>query len=208
MALLRRTVRRHQRSTRHVGGGRWLSRSASLLCAALASLTLACGPGDYGAMTVDTGGSGGAGGSTGGLSIFITDAPNPAFDSIWLTVTSAELLGPDGPVLLFEGETIFDLLRLRSVSELFSIRRGVPPGVYTKIRLQLSDVELVWHDSRGNLQTDHPKLSGNGKLDLAPRGSFRVDGGEMLVVQIDVDANNAIHVHQTGNGKFQFRPVV
>jgi hypothetical protein len=54
----------------------------------------------------------------------------------------------------------------------------------------------------------HPHLPGNGKLDLNPRGEFRVVPGETLAVQLDVDANKSIHIVETGNGKYQFRPVV
>jgi hypothetical protein len=51
-------------------------------------------------------------------------------------------------------------------------------------------------------------LPGNGKLDLNPRGAFEVVGGEMLVIELDLDMEKSLHVHQTGNGKWQFRPVI
>jgi len=55
---------------------------------------------------------------------------------------------------------------------------------------------------------EHPRLPGNGKLDLNPRGTFQVVGGETLVIELDMDMNKSLHVHQTGNGRWQFRPVV
>jgi hypothetical protein len=56
---------------------------------------------------------------------------------------------------------------------------------------------------------DRPKLPGNGKLDLNPRGSFQVVGGETLVIELDLDMTKSLHLVSAGNsGKWQFRPVV
>jgi hypothetical protein len=178
-----------------------------------AAFALACGVEDVGA---PTGGSTTGSGTpttpaspTGAVSLFFTDAPSPVFDEILLTVKSVELLGGDGPVVLYDGQATFDLLRLRYVSELFSIKYDVPSGTYSKIRLILDDVELVWRDDKGKVKTDHPKLTGKGKLDLVPRGTLDVTEGGMVVVQVDVDAEKAIHIKKKGKKEeYQFRPVV
>jgi Domain of unknown function (DUF4382) len=163
------------------------------------------------------GGSGGTGGSgsmsgangTGTVAVVITDAPGSEFDEINVTVTRIELLSDAGQVTIFEGEKTFNLLQLSEVSNFFVVADGVPPGPYDKIRLILSDLELVRKDDQGNvIETFHPMLPGNGKLDLNPRMSFFVVPGETLVAEIDMDAKNSIHIVGTGNDKYQFRPVV
>jgi hypothetical protein len=35
-----------------------------------------------------------------------------------------------------------------------------------------------------------------------------VVGGESLVIELDMDMEKSLHLHQTGNGKWQFRPVI
>lgn len=167
---------------------------------------------------VGCGGSGGgdsepgptsSAGGTGNVAILFTDGPADEFAEINVTVTKVELLGDDGRVTVYEGEKTFNLLELKDEAQVFGIRRDVPAGAYNKIRLTLSDLELVKKDVDGNVvETDHPKLPGNGKLDLNPRGTFWVSADKTLVVQIDMDANKSIHIVQTGSGKYQFRPVV
>jgi len=51
-------------------------------------------------------------------------------------------------------------------------------------------------------------LPANGKIDLLDQGRFTVFPGRTLVVEIDIDANKSIHIVGTGNGAYQFRPVV
>lgn len=165
------------------------------------------------AMVSGCGGGGGGGGGaaatpagTGNVAILLTDAPSDEFAAINMRVTRAELLSDSGGhVTIFEGDRTFNLLDL-SDAHIFAIRAGVPAGTYGKIRLTLSDLELVFKDS--TIPSVHPKLPGNGKLDLNPRGEFRVVPGETLAVQLDVDANKSIHIVETGNEKYQFRPVV
>jgi|APIni6443716594_1056825.scaffolds.fasta_scaffold34271_2 hypothetical protein len=83
---------------------------------------------------------------------------------------------------------------------------------YQKVRMTLSDLALVECDAEGDPEPaagwEHPRLPGNGKLDLNPRGSFAVIGGETMVIALDMDMAKSLHVHQTGNGGWQFRPVV
>jgi len=33
---------------------------------------------------------------------------------------------------------------------------------------------------------EHPRLPGNGKMDLNPRGMFEVIGGETLIIELDM----------------------
>lgn len=178
----------------------WLA--ASVLAATLS----ACG-GDGG--TTAAGSSNAvAGNSSGRVAVLFTDGPTAAFQQINVTVTAVQLLGPDGPQSLYSGEKSFDLLALSSHAEMFSLA-DVAPGSYDKIRLTVKDIELVRQDSSGAvIDRIHPKLPGNGKLDLVPRASINVAAGQALYLQLDMDAAKSIHIVATGNGQYIFRPVI
>jgi len=160
-------------------------------------------------------GGGGAGtdaslsAGTGTVAVALTDGPAEDFDEINLSVVKIELFSESGQVTIFEGSETLNLLDLADQARLFAIRNGVPAGSYSKIRLTLTEIELVKRDAERNIaERAYPKLPGKGKLDLVPRGDFTVHPGETLVLQIDMDANKSIHVVGTGKGKYQFRPVV
>jgi len=148
---------------------------------------------------------------SGNVALLLTDAPSDIFEEINITVVKAELLSSSGRVTLFEGNRTFNLLDLTD-ARIFAIREGVPAGTYSKIRLTLTDLELVDYDDSNDPSdyiTFHPRLPGNGKLDLNPRGSFNVIPGGTLAIQIDMDANKSIHIVRRGNrDEYQFRPVV
>ncbi len=171
-------------------------------------------------LTACGGGGGGGGGglgssglstpaSTGSVTVLMTDAPTDDFSEILLTVIKVELFSDNGKVTIFEGHEVIDLLELENVSEIFAVDPDVPAGCYSKIRMTLEDLELVRKDEDGNvIETAHPHIPGNGKLDLNFRGVVCVEANSALIVEIDMDAKNAIHVVGTGSGKYQFRPVV
>jgi len=181
---------------------RCLSRLARLFAIPVVTLFLfACGGG----------GSGSGGGvttvspaGTGTVTLLITDGPSDDFDAINLSVVKAELFSDSGKVTLFSGEKTFDLLQLKNVTEIFSVTH-IPNGTYNKIRLTLTSIELVKKDGT----KAYPKLPGNGKLDLNPRGSFVVSAGSTVLIQLDMDAEKSVKITGTGSGDaYQFRPVV
>ncbi|MEW8344699.1 MAG: DUF4382 domain-containing protein [Candidatus Thiodiazotropha sp.] len=154
--------------------------------------------------------------STGTVGILLTD--KPADPSLFLamnaTIDRVELIGSgagDEVVLYSDEPQTVDLLSLKNESIPFTFRDDVPVGTYCKIRLTLSDLELVLVDDTPDDMTDnetyHPRLPGNGKLDLLARDCFSVEEGNVITVQIDMDGGNSIHVIGNNNG-FNFRPVV
>jgi hypothetical protein len=161
----------------------------------------------------------GSGGSTGistsensgTVALLLTDAPSDIFEEINITVTMAELLSDDGAVTIFEGNRTFNLLDLTD-ARIFAIREGIAAGTYSKIRLTLTEIELVDYNDTDGTADDayyYPKLPGNGKLDLNPKSSFDVVAGGTLTIQIDMDANKSIHIVKRGNkDEYNFRPVV
>jgi hypothetical protein len=162
------------------------------------------------------GGGGGGGGTAssqgaGTVALLLTDAPADNFDEININVRRAELLSDSGRVTIFQGDRTYNLLDLTD-ARMFAVRDGAPAGTYSKIRLTLGSIQLVDYNGTDDPADDlvyYPKLPGNGKLDLNPRGDFTVVPGETLVLQLDMDANKSIHIVQKGNRQdYEFRPVV
>ena len=152
--------------------------------------------------------------ATGTVGILFTDAPTNEFAEILVTVTEISLLPPQGgdePVELFSGEQTFDLLQLRDFTDPFIFVEGVPVGEYEKIRLRVTRIQLVRERDEDGVITDSEdaKITGNGKLDLNPRGTFEVEGGQTLLIRIDIDAKKSVLVVGAGrSGQYIFRPVV
>jgi hypothetical protein len=163
----------------------------------------------------------------GTVGILLTDKPaDPAtFAAIIASITKVELMGSEenGRVELYSAPPTkeFDLLRLRNESIPLAFKDNVPAGTYCKIRLTLSELELVLADPEDPTPQDltdndtaYPKLPGNGKLDLVARDCFDVLAGEVLALQLDMDAGKSIHIIEKGNCAnrpdkcFNFRPVV
>jgi hypothetical protein len=146
--------------------------------------------------------------TTGVVAIAIKDAPTDEFLRIELTVTRVELLGEDGPVVVFDGEETIDLLALEKFYDLLAVSDQVPVGEYSKIRLRVSRILLIKDDGTGGETSIDADIPANGKIDLNPKGSFFVTADTALLIEIDLDAKKSIHVVGTGSGRYKFRPVV
>lgn len=163
-----------------------------------------------------SGGGGGGGaissgtGSVGSVGIVLTDKPADLseIEEILLSVTGVEFFGENGEKkTVYDGPARgpFDLLKLEDESRLLAFNDKVPVGTYCKVRLTLSDLELVFNTGEPNF---HPKLPGNKKLDLNARDCFHVAPGDTLYLQLDMDAKS-IHIVETAKGtSYNFRPVV
>jgi hypothetical protein len=147
---------------------------------------------------------------TGAVGIILTDAPDHGWDRALATINEISLLSDDGHVLIYEGEETVDLLDLGSYQEVFHIAEGVPVGLYEKIRLHVSRLELQRVGDEGEvIESRLTKLVANGKIDLNPRGGFPVVGDELLMVQLDWAMNKSLHIVEAGaSGIIIVRPVV
>jgi hypothetical protein len=150
---------------------------------------------------------------TGTVGLLLRDGPTDEFCQVLAEIERVDLLGANGPTNIFMGPETIDLLALKNFTDVVTVATEVPIGTYEKVRLTLADLSLVECDDQGNPEPEsqwyHPNLPGNGKLDLNPRGSFQVVGGETVLIQLDVDMDKSLHVVQAGNsGRWQFRPVV
>ena len=178
---------------------------AQLLAVAAIFIIVACGGGSGTAPTSVVNPQPGT--STGTVGLFFTDAPTDEFESILLTVTEAILIGGDEQQhFLFEGAKHIDLLSLTNFSEPV-VFGEVSVGNYKKLRLKITDLELVPKDD--NSPSIFPALPANGKIDLLQPDGFEVLPGRTLMIEVDMDANKSIKITAAGNsGKYQFRPVV
>jgi hypothetical protein len=141
-------------------------------------------------------------GGSGSVGIFLTDAPSDDFEQILVTIEGIDLIGGGPKVNLFSGSETVDLTELEQFSDLFLYADHVPARSYYKIRLHVSDISLV----DGDDNVTPVKVGGGGKIDLQPRGQFKVHPGEALMIEIDMDADKMLK--QSGNGKYHFSPVV
>ncbi len=143
--------------------------------------------------------------STGTVGLLLTDRPTDEFSAIKLDVVEAILIGDGGQQTLFRGARQIDLLDLTNFNEPI-VFGEVPAGVYDKLRLLIDNLELVPNDGSPSI---FPKLPANGKIDMLDPGGIAVFPGRTLLAEIDIEANKAIKITGTGNGrKYQFRPVV
>ncbi len=155
------------------------------------------------------GGSGGAGTdgvqpASGTIAVVFADGPADEFDKIIIRVTKVSLLpenDEDHPVVIYahaEGYEI-NLLDLRDEDLILTVNRDVPAGTYDKIRLHVAEV-------RGEGGPCDVLRLPSGKIDLNPRGPFRLDAGGSISVRLDIDVDKSIHI--ASNSRCNFRPVV
>lgn len=150
--------------------------------------------------------------TTGRVSLLITDGISDKFDQVNLTVQSISFLSDDdsNETVVFDQPQVINLLALQNYSNLL-VTTVIPTGVYKKIRLQISQVELLKFAGEGNKAESYlAKLPANGKVDLNPRGSFEVFADGHLMIELDVDAGKSILASKKANGKteYSFRPIV
>ena len=146
---------------------------------------------------------------SGVLNVLIADAPTDDFSAVNVTLTEIKLIGgAAGPVQVFEGRETFDLLALRTVSELFAIDDEVPTGRYNQIQLQIAEegIELVEEQTEGPTQFHYPSLPRDGVLNIALRPALKIRDGESHGIEIDIDLAHSIIPN--ADGSYRFRPVV
>jgi Domain of unknown function (DUF4382) len=146
--------------------------------------------------------------ATGTVALLFTDRPSDEFSAIKLNVVESILIGGSGAggqQVLFQGVEPIDLLDLTNFSEPI-VFGEVNAGIFSKLRLLIDSLELVPKDGSPSI---FPALPANGKIDLLDPAGIEVLPGRTLLVEIDMEANKAIHVVSAGNNnRYQFRPVV
>jgi hypothetical protein len=142
------------------------------------------------------------------VAVVFTDGPTDQYERILVTMTGMTLIGSGGQVALYDGEPVtFDLLDMSEWGDL-AFNTKVLAGNYSKIRLYITEIELVDTDPDPDVVERVTKLPANGKIDLNPRGPFEVSPDWTTVIKLDMDAKRSFQVVETGNDKLQFRPIV
>ena len=149
--------------------------------------------------------------SNASVGVVFTDHPVEGYDKALATISGIQLIGDDGRVSLYDGPPVtIDLLALRDYQELFTVAEDVPPGVYSKIRLWLDDLQLVKVDDMGvEIEWTDVRLVANGKVDLIPQAPFAVVADSSLFITLDFDMKKSIKLTLSGKKKQpKLRPVI
>lgn len=155
----------------------------------------------------------------GTISVFLTDAPIDLANvkSVNVTLTSVVLYPADDgepdlvgdpagddsatPIVIVSHPETFDLLTLTDGAKTLLGTDEVPAGSYSRIRLQVSDAQLVYLDDT----TAALKIE-SGKVDVPIH--FKVVRDETTDVVLDFDAAASVQVNDTANDQLILRPVV
>jgi hypothetical protein len=190
--------------------------TSMVLIVALVSTALAligCG-GSGGGSGDGSGGGTGDSSDSGSVALFLTDAAANDYDYIWAGVKEVLLIPENGSdhVSLFrspyrDGKEV-DLLDLADQKLLLSVKKDVPAGVYSKIRLIIAYIHPQGGDGPCADEDLEIKLPG-GKIDLNPRENFRVAPGKALAISLDMDMDKSMQLKKAGkSGKCIFRPMI
>lgn len=177
----------------------------SVMLLAVSSLLVSCG--------------GGGGGSQAGVStepatvgIVITDAHTDQWDKALVTVTSVKLISDGGHQEIFSGEKEVNLLALREHVKLLAVKKGVRPGYYSKIRLEIKEQQKGEHllliDEDATPPDEQWVKVPSSKVDLTPKEPFYIAPGAAMFVSLDWDMEKSLKLNETGSGKWIMRPVI
>lgn len=168
-------------------------------------------------LTSCSGSSGGdndpANSTTGTVMLLLTDKPTDDLSEINVGIEGAILIGGndvDGQQVLYELEPgeqvqIHNILDLQHFNTPIALA-DVQPGIYTKLRLLISNIGLV--DLDGN-PLQNVALPANGKIDLLDPSGIEILPGRTLVIVVDVEADKSFMAVGAGNSdRYNFRPVV
>lgn len=158
--------------------------------------------------------SGSSESGTGTVNVRLTDAPIDidTVQSVNVTITGVTLyptgddddlpeVNPLGPVAILTHPDTFDLLTLTGGATTLLASGEAPAGHYQRIRLHVSEAELVFKDG-----TIEPLKLESNKVDVPIPFDLGVDETETMT--LDFDAAASVQVNETGSDKYILRPVV
>jgi hypothetical protein len=151
--------------------------------------------------------------TTGTVLLLLTDKPTDDLSEINVALEGAVLIGGDdadgqqvlyelGPGELPQTHNILDLQHFNTPIALAEVQ----PGIYTKLRLLISEIELV--DLEGNT-LPNVSLPANGKIDLLDPSGIEILPGRTLIILVDLEADKSFMAVGAGrSGHYNFRPVI
>ncbi len=141
---------------------------------------------------------------TGGFTLLAGDMSLDGIDEVNIDIESVVLIGAGGQEEVAGSDIgVINLLDLRNVTQVLALGE-LPARQYSKIRLFINSLEIVESDG----DREDAQLPANGKIDLNPQGPFEISADQHLILQIDFDLERSLHLVQTGNSRYRFRPVV
>jgi len=135
----------------------------------------------------------------GTLSIYITDAPAAAYDSVIIYFTEVSAHIDSDWVKVMMEPTRVDLLEWTNGKTLLLGSEEVPAGKYTQVRLKIDSAKVVNGGEPFNLEVPSGAQTG---LKFGPQ--FTINSGINYELVIDFDASRS--VFQTGSKKYKLKP--
>jgi hypothetical protein len=105
------------------------------------------------------------------------------------------------PITLLSHPATFDLLTLTGGVSTLLASGEVPAREYSRIRLEISDAEIVYKDA-----TTAPLKIDSSKVDIPIQ--FKLAVNEDQSITLDFDAAASVQVNETATGSLILRPVV
>jgi hypothetical protein len=137
------------------------------------------------------------------VNMHLTDDP-AVYDAVWINIQKVEVTmeGHSAVSIVPIRPGMYNLLTFRNGLDTLLLRATVPAGKVSQIRLILGEGNYVVVDGQvHDLNTPSAQESG---LKLNLKDEFIAGGA--YDVWIDFDAGKSIH--ETGNGKYQLKPVI
>lgn len=149
------------------------------------------------------------------VTVLLTDAPIDlsTVSAVNVTFTEFRLWPADGSAGIVmgmpaEGSETVNLLDFQDGRVTVVATADVPAASYQRIRLTISEAELV-HDDDGDPDTPdiaEPIYVPSSKVDVPV--SFTAETGADMEITLDFDAEASVHVNETGSEKYILRPVI
>ncbi|MCZ6559475.1 MAG: DUF4382 domain-containing protein [Gammaproteobacteria bacterium] len=136
-----------------------------------------------------------------------TTATDFRFDEVNASIAAIFLIGADGPVSILSNPVVINLRGLGNVSDMIAIE-DVPAGRYEKVRMILTNLELIEYDENGDVAVVlNPPLPIDGRIDLFPAEPIQVLADGLLHFELDFDVEKSITIGTT-SGEVTARPVI
>jgi len=154
-----------------------------------------------------------SGTAMGSLRLFIKDAPVEDAKNIFVTISDIRVHeacddGEDCFTTISNIPMTIDLLALQ-MTPLALPTATLPAGTYNQIRMSVTAGEIVFGPPGPPDPTDVHYPLNVPSDEIKSHLHFVLEGGETVIVTIDFDAKNSIHVIKKGKkDSYQLRPVV